>query len=179
VFIFSWGWFVVGSLANGTEIVDPLYTTNFNMEVEQHRRLDWLLPSWLEDATAYDQSIDEDMVTVYYTFIINIIIFLLFFLFFSWYRRDVNINIYSCKRPLLPDKTPPLLTTDSYFGWCTQLYAIDDEVVIDKGGFDAMFLLRFYRLAFKIFFCFAFYGWGILVPVNVYVCRSCSCACVS
>jgi hypothetical protein len=132
-----------------------------------HRRLDWLLPSWLEDASAYDQNMDEDLDTVFYTIIINVSIFIFCVTWFAWYRRDVWLEMYIPKKALLPRHTPPILTTESYFGWVRQLYYIDDEVIIDKGGFDALFLLRFYRLAFKIFFFFAFYGWFILVPVNM------------
>ena len=81
--------------------------------IQMHRRLDWLLPSWyrnyhyyylyyyyyyyyyyhydnndnrLEDADAYDQSIDEDMLTVYYTIAVNLIILGFCLIFFSIYR---------------------------------------------------------------------------------------------
>ena len=130
-----------------------------------HRRLDWLLPSWLEDASAYDQSIDEDMETVYYTIAVNVFICTCFVLFYSFYRQHNN-KIYTPKADLQPLRTPPLLSTDTLFGWMYELYLIDDEVIIDKAGFDSVFLIRFYRLAFKIFFFFGFYAFGVLLPIN-------------
>ncbi len=130
-----------------------------------HRRLDWLLPKWLEDADAYDQSINEDMVTVYYTVAVNIVIFAIFVLFFSWYRR-YHPEIYAPKAKLLPHRTPPLLSNSTYFGWIKELYDIDDDVLIKKGGYDILFFIRFYRLAFRIFIYFSIYAWGVLLPIN-------------
>ena len=129
------------------------------------RRLDWLLPSWLEDAGAYDQSIDEDMVTIGYTVVVNVIILFLCVLFFSVYRR-YDTQIFAPKCNLMPDRCPAKLSSKTLFGWMTELFYIDDEAVIEKGGYDVLFFLRFYRLAYKIFSVFAIYAWGILLPVN-------------
>lgn len=129
------------------------------------RRLDWLLPKWLEDADAYDQSINEDMITVYYTVAVNIVIFVIFVSFFSWYRRYYP-EIYAPKARLLPHRTPPLLNNTTYLGWVRELYDIDDDVLIKKGGYDILFFIRFYRLAFRIFIYFAIYAWGVLLPIN-------------
>ena len=129
------------------------------------RRLDWLLPSWLEDAAAYDQSIDEDMVTIGYTVAVNLIILILCVGFFSFYRMH-DPNIFSPKSEMMPERTPPRLSKSSLFGWMKELYDISDDLIIEKGGYDILFFIRFYRLAFKIFFCFGFYALGVLLPVN-------------
>ena len=130
-----------------------------------HRKLDWLLPSWLEDADAYDQSINEDMSTVGYTIAVNLIVLAMCILFYSIYRM-YDDKIYAPKADMMPDRTPPKIPNTTMFGWMFDLYAIDDNVLIDKGGYDALFFIRFYRLSFKIFFCFAFYAWIVLLPIN-------------
>lgn len=117
-----------------------------------HRRLDWLLPKWLEDADAYDQSINEDMVTVYYTVAVNIVIFAIFVLFFSWYRR-YHPEIYAPKAKLLPHRTPPLLSNSTYFGWIKELYDIDDDVLI-KGGLRYSILYKILSLGISHLYLF-------------------------
>jgi hypothetical protein len=129
------------------------------------RRLDWLLPSWLEDYSAFDQSSDENMITVYYTIAVNLVCFAFFVIFFSVYRKH-NLAIFTPKAGIMPDRTPALLENESFFGWMKQLYAIDDDVLRTKGGYDILFFIRFYRLAFKIFAFFAIYAWGVLLPIN-------------
>ena len=130
-----------------------------------HRRLDWLLPSWLEDAGAYDQSINEDMVTVYYTVAVNIVIFSFCILFYSAYRMRDD-KLFAPKAGIMPHKTPPKLANDTLLGWIRELFEIDDDVLIEKGGYDILFYIRFYRLSFRIFLVFAIYAWGVLLPIN-------------
>jgi len=132
-----------------------------------HRRLDWLLPSWLENANAFDQSIDEDLSTVAYTVAVSLFIFVSFNLSFSIIRMHY-LRVYAPKIDIMPKNTPPLLSNDTFFGWIHELLLIPDEVIIDKAGYDVMFLIRFYRLAFKIFFCFSSYAWIVLLPINWY-----------
>ena len=129
------------------------------------RRLDWLLPSWLEDAGAYDQSIDEDMVTIGYTVVFNVVILIICLMFFSTYRM-YDTKIFAPKCDLMPERTPPKLSSKTLFGWIRELYLIDDDVIIEKAGYDIMFFLRFYRLSYKIFASFLLFAWGILLPVN-------------
>jgi Late exocytosis, associated with Golgi transport len=129
------------------------------------RRLDWLLPSWLEDVSAYDQSIDENMLTVGYTVAVNIIILVFCLLFFSAYRM-YHTRIFAPKADLMPERTPPKLSNTTLFGWIRELIEIGDDVVIEKAGYDILFFLRFYRLAFRIFSVFLMYAAGILLPVN-------------
>lgn len=131
----------------------------------QSRRLDWLLPSWLEDAAAYDQSINENMVTIGYTVAVNAIILFLCIGFFTFYRL-YDDSIFTPKSSMMPEKCPPRLSKSSWFGWIKELWEIDDDVVIAKGGYDILFFIRFYRLAFKIFAWFGIYAWGVLLPVN-------------
>jgi len=105
------------------------------------RRLDWLIPTcnysfsyspyficylWsiligLEDVDAYSQSIDEDMISVYYTIIVNLLICVICVLAFSLTRKysspTFRNNLYSPKADIVPEKTPIRLQADSLFGW--------------------------------------------------------------
>jgi hypothetical protein len=76
------------------------------------------------------------------------------------------LSVYAPKRDLPNQKSPLPLSNDTLFGWIKELYLITDDVIIEKAGYDCMFLIRFYRLAFKIFFCFASYAWIVLLPIN-------------
>ena len=105
------------------------------------------------------------MTTVYYTIAVNVIVLTCCLLFFSIYRL-YDDKIFAPKADLMPDRTPPKIPNKTMFGWIFDLHAIDDNVLIDKGGYDILFFIRFYRLSFKIFFCFAIYAWGILLPIN-------------
>ena len=132
---------------------------------QQHRRLDWLLPSWLENVDAYSQSTDEDMTEVFYTVVIDLSIFSLAIAFFVNYRRT-NKTIYCPKLALYPEKDIPALSTDSWFGWLQELYSYDDMFLVEKGSFDILFFVRFYRLCFKILICSSIYCWAVLIPIN-------------
>lgn len=148
--------------SNSTIFVPIIFSKTI---IHYSRKLDWLLPSWLEDVNAYDQSIDEDMLTVYYTIGVNLVICAFCILFFSAYRMR-NPEIFTPKAKIAPEKVPKLISNTTLFGWISELYCIDDDVIVDKAGYDVLFLIRFYRLSFKIFFYFAFYAWGVLLPIN-------------
>jgi hypothetical protein len=135
------------------------------MGIPEVRRLDWLLPSWLEDVSAYSQSSNEDLTSVGWSVLINTIVGSTFLVWFIIYRRH-NLTIYCPKIPLYPGKTPAPLKTDTYFGWIFELMEMDDQVLIDKGSFDILFFVRFYRLCFKILAFTALYCWAVLIPVN-------------
>ena len=144
---------------------------------------------------AYSQSIDEDMISVYYTIVVNLIICIFCVLFFSFFRRyapeNLKNRLYSPKVDIVPHKTPPRLRAESLFGWVYDIYrfffsklniyfkrcvndhstvlSIDDEVIIEKGGYDVMSIIRFYRLCFKILLCTSAYCWVVLLPINGFV----------
>ena len=80
-----------------------------------------------------------------------------------------DTKIFCPKVDLVPEKTPPKLGTSTLFGWISELYNISDQVIIDKGGYDVLFFIRFYRLSLKILVCFSVYALGVLLPINGYV----------
>lgn len=129
------------------------------------RRLDWLLPQWLEDANAYSQSINEDMLSVVYTFSLNAVIFIAAVVIFSSIRR-FNSDVFAPKVNLMLKRTPPKLPNDTMFGWVRHLWSIDDDTIIETSGYDVLFFLRFYRLCFKIIAYAAIYCWFVLLPVD-------------
>lgn len=131
------------------------------------RRLDWLLPSWLENVDAYSQSIDEDIVSVAYTIIVNLCIFFLCILIFSIIRQYSD-DIYTCKLFVAPERTPQKLSTNSWFGWIQDVYFLSDELLVTKAGYESLFFIRFYRLCLKIVLYSSIYCIFILVPINGY-----------
>jgi hypothetical protein len=135
------------------------------LQQQQHRRLDWLLPSWLENVDAYSQSTDENMIDVLYTVVINASVFLVAVSFYVIYRRK-NTTIYCPKVAINPERNIPKLSTDSYFGWVQELWGYDDLFLVEKGSFDILFFIRFYRLCFKILACSSIYCWIVLIPIN-------------
>ena len=133
-------------------------------ELSQHgpmsRKLDILLPSWLEDSSAFDQNSNLSFASVSIYVAVNVIIWLICFLFFSIYRNRYP-DLFSPKI-----RTPPPLPTRTLFGWIIALVVIDDDNIIEFGGYDVLFFLRFYKLSAKIFLYFALYAFGIIMPVN-------------
>lgn len=129
------------------------------------RRLDWLLPDWLEDVDAYSQSMNEDLISVFYTVVVNLSVLLLCVAFYAVYRM-YNDKLFAPKSDNFPDRTPPKIPNDTLFGWVGGIWRLDDELIIEKGGYDILFLLRFYRLALKILLWSAIYCWAVLVPIN-------------
>lgn len=133
--------------------------------IRGQRRLDWLLPSWLEDANAYSQSIDEDMISVGYTIAVNLCLLALCILIFSFLRQS-SPDIFCAKMFVAPERTPPKLSTKSLFGWMRDFYNLDDELLLTKGGYDQLFLIRFYRLCFRIIAFSCIYCITVLIPLN-------------
>jgi hypothetical protein len=137
----------------------------FKMEFGVNRRLDWLLPSWLENATAYSQSTDEDMTDVGYTIIVNLALFLIFVGAFA-IERQYYPDMYYSKIFVAPDRCAPRLSTETWFGWINDMHKLDDELLLKKGGFDQLFLIRFYRLCLKILTYSCIYCIAVLIPIN-------------
>jgi len=106
------------------------------------RRLDWLLPSWLEDSSAFDQDESIDIAIVSLIFALNVILFAALISMFAYVRQHYPL-IYRPKGEILPDQTPPPLPSDSWWGWVIPLYNISDQTVIDYAGYDAIIALRF------------------------------------
>jgi hypothetical protein len=80
--------------------------------------------------------------------------------------RMYDDKVFTPKSAMFPGRTPKKLDNSSLFGWIAELYFIDDNTIIDTGGYDVLFLVRFYRLSVKIFLSFAIYAWGVLLPIN-------------
>ena len=129
------------------------------------RRLDWLLPSWLENVDAYSQSIDADIISVAFTVVVNLCIFTLCVLIFTVIRQYVP-DIYHARYFVSPDRVPPRLRIDTWFGWVVDIWKIDDELIISKAGYDALFLIRFYRLCLNILVYSSIFCFIVLIPLD-------------
>lgn len=133
------------------------------------RRLDWLLPSWLEDVDAFSQTSDEDLIDVAYTILVNLCLLAVCVVVCAILRQK-NPEMFIPKRYVAPDRTPANnIPNNTWFGWLIDLYYLSDELLIDKGGYDAYILIRFYKLCFKILFISSFYCLLILLPLDGYV----------
>eukprot|EP01041_Mallomonas_annulata_P009540 gene9540-19834_t len=124
------------------------------------RRLDFLLPKWLEDTDAYAQRSDVNLGVLGLYVVVNIFIGLVCILFFSWLRKS-NPKLFALKA-----LTPPLLPYDDIYSWIIVLYYIDEAAILKYSGFDVLFLIRFYHLALRIFVDFCIYAFIVLMPIN-------------
>lgn len=117
------------------------------------------------DYASFDQSADEDMSTVLYTLLVTFICAVLLFGFFAVNRMYYE-KFYTPLVSLHPEKCPPRLNNNNMFSWIAELASIDDATIIEKGGYDVMAFIRFYRFNFRLFLAFAIYAWAVLLPVN-------------
>ena len=124
------------------------------------RRLDWLLPKWLEDSAAFDQSRDISMGVIAVYFVVNITFGIICILIFSFIRRR-KPNIYATK-----SVTPPALNSTSILGWMWSLFFLEEAEIVDKAGYDVLILTRFYKLCLKIFTSFSIFAFGLILPLN-------------
>lgn len=131
----------------------------------EQRRLD-ILPSWLEDAASFDQSTSIDMATIYWTVLVNSIS-LFFFVWLYSYIRMTDDKLFASRVGLKPDSCPPRFSNDTLFGWMKELWNVTDATILEKGGFDILTFIRFYRLNCKIFLIFSVYAFSVLLPINV------------
>ncbi|KAG0317019.1 hypothetical protein BGZ99_006549 [Dissophora globulifera] len=73
-------------------------------------------------------------------------------------------------RTKLRRHTPPILSA-TFFGWIPQLLRIPEAEVLDCVGLDAVMLLRFFKMAIKLFMLCSIPGLLIIMPVNYYSAR--------
>ncbi|KAG0239108.1 hypothetical protein B0O80DRAFT_13677 [Mortierella sp. GBAus27b] len=67
-------------------------------------------------------------------------------------------------RTKLRRHTPPILSS-TFFGWIPQLLRIPEAEVLECVGLDAVMLLRFFHMAFKMFLYCSIPGFLVIVPV--------------
>ncbi|KAG0055063.1 hypothetical protein BGZ83_009699 [Gryganskiella cystojenkinii] len=63
--------------------------------------------------------------------------------------------------------TPPILSS-TFFGWIPQLLRIPETEVLDCVGLDAVMMLRFFRMAMKLFTACLIPGILIILPITSY-----------
>lgn len=123
------------------------------------------LPNNQTMTNAFGQAEEVELNTICITIIINIS-FALLCLFYFWSLRQNDPGHFNYKRKWLPRACPPDLPS-GFFSWIPPLLRMSEKEVLKYAGFDATILLRFYKMAFKIFAIFSFYGLTVIVPVNV------------
>ncbi|KAF9426545.1 hypothetical protein BGZ94_006369 [Podila epigama] len=70
-------------------------------------------------------------------------------------------------RSKLRRHTPPVLSS-RFFGWIPQLIRIPEAELLECVGLDAVMLLRFFRMAMKLFMLCLIPALLIVLPVNIY-----------
>ena len=132
-----------------------------------------IIPSWLEDPSAYAQPANLDMSTVIVVALTNLWCGVMCVAFFEVFRRR-SPRIFSPKAMLCPGTTPSLLHVPgkppgSPLSWIRPLMRLDEEDILKYGGYDVLIYLRFMSLSLKIFGSFAPYAFCVLLPVNASV----------
>lgn len=129
------------------------------------RRLS-IFPSWLTDYSSFDQSSDEDMSTIGWTLVVSGLVGLLMLLSFAVHRMYDPERFTPLIKLLGKDKVAKPLSNNDLYSWIYELVTIDDDTILQKGGYDTLSFIRFYRFNFRLFLAFAVYAWCVLLPVN-------------
>lgn len=95
------------------------------------RRLDWLLPAWLENYDAFMQSSDESMGVVAISTAVNFGILFVCIIWFS-IERYFRPRIYSPLYYLFPSTAAEPLPSAPIFGWMVDLWNIEEDTIIEK-----------------------------------------------
>ncbi|KAF9197158.1 hypothetical protein BGZ49_002561 [Haplosporangium sp. Z 27] len=85
------------------------------------------------------------------------------FLAFCYFRT--RWTVLFAPRTKLRRHRPPILTS-TYFGWIRQLLNIEESVILDCVGLDAVMMLRFFTMSFKLFGTCLVPGILIILPIN-------------
>lgn len=133
---------------------------------EMARRRLSIFPSWLTDYSSFDQSADEDMSTIMWTLLVSGVVGLLMLSSFAIHRMYDPDRFTPLVKLLGKDKAAKPLSNDDLYSWVYELVYINDDTILEKGGYDTLCFVRFYRFNFKLFLAFALYAWCVLLPVN-------------
>ncbi|KAH8065803.1 hypothetical protein JL722_186 [Aureococcus anophagefferens] len=106
-----------------------------------------IIPSWLEDPSAYAQPANLDMSTVIVVALTNL-------------RRSAQD---------VPAGAPRARREARALSWVRPLMRLGEDDILRYGGYDVLIYLRFMSLSLKIFGSFAPYAFIVLLPVNASV----------
>ena len=137
---------------------------------EGARRLDFLIPSWLEDPTAFSQRPDLGFGAIASVTVANAVVSVVCLAIFEILRHR---GAFFCpKAAYQPERVPAVVHFDCNGGdarggyarggararrscrwplqWVSELLALDEETILQCAGFDALVYLRFISMAFKV-----------------------------
>ncbi|KAL2919600.1 hypothetical protein HK105_200512 [Polyrhizophydium stewartii] len=80
--------------------------------------------------------------------------------------RTCFLDIYSPRRVLTRGRPPRL--RKGLFSWIPVVFRTKENVLINTVGLDAIMLLRFFKMGYRMFAVFTVLGMGVLAPVNFY-----------
>ena len=133
---------------------------------EMARRRLSIFPSWLTDYSSFDQSADEDMSTIMWTLLLSGSVGMIMLIYFAIHRMYDLDRFTPLVKLIGKDKTAKPLSNNDVYSWVYELVTIDDDTILEKGGYDVLCFIRFYRFNFRLFLAFAVYAWCVLLPVN-------------
>lgn len=129
------------------------------------RRLDFLIPSYLENPDAFAQTEDMDFSSILTIAASNLAFGVCCICIYEFFRRRGSYFIPKAR--WRPHMTPPPLPTGKFLGWVVPLLSIDEETVLRCAGVDGVIYLRFMSLGIQVFGMFILVGFGLLLPVNL------------
>jgi Late exocytosis, associated with Golgi transport len=128
-------------------------------EQQQHRDLfgnpfkRWMpqVPDSASYSSAFGQTEWIEFSSILITICMNLTVALMC-LFYFWSMRQHSPGHFAHKRARLPQRTPPDLPR-GFLSWIRPLMSMPEQDVLHYAGFDAIVLLRFYKMAFKVRSC--------------------------
>ena len=149
-------------------LVDSLSLFQSMTTREGARRLDFLIPSWLEDPTAFSQRPDLGFGAIASVTVANAVVSVVCLAIFEILRHR---GAFFCpKAAYQPERVPAVVHFDCNGGdarggyarggargracrwpleWVNELLSLDEETILQCAGFDALVYLRFITMAFK------------------------------
>ena len=103
-----------------------LNSSSFFNELSAHRRLDWLLPDWLENYDSFHQSADEGLLVITLSTCLNAMFWLLCLIYFST-ARLIDPVTFSPKFYIMPDNTP-VIVISAFSAFFSKKYFLSHEL---------------------------------------------------
>ena len=129
---------------------------------EGRRRLDFLIPKWLENKDAFAQTEDMGFGAIAIIAASNLAFAACCILIYEGARKG-NGEAFYPKMKWSPGQTPKPLPITGFMSWLWPLLAIDDQTVLRCAGVDGVIYLRAMKLGMRVFGTFIIVGFGILV----------------
>lgn len=113
--------------------------------------------------TSKDKNLDT--MSMVYTLIINIVLFIFFLVFFEYNRHYKQIFLKRYQKRFIDIGQVPPQPSDRSLGWFFAIWSIPEIDVLHMVGLDAYMLLRYQAICIKVGLFLTFFGLIFLVPI--------------